>query len=342
MTSPASAPLEDRVAAAKPSLQRLVDGLDSVMLGKPDLTRRALVGLLAGGHLLLEGLPGLGKTELVKGLARLCHVEHRRLQFTPDLLPGDITGNFILEEREGRREFVFQRGPVFANILLADEINRASPKTQSALLESMQEGTVTVIGQVFHLPKPFFVLATQNPIDLEGTYSLPEAQLDRFMMKLHVGRTGPDVLAAILRDRQRGRPPELEPVVDGPGLQELMALAGEVYLADPVAQYIARMVDATHPDSPLAPETVKRHVKFGASPRAAIALSLAGRALALIEGRVTVGFDTVRSLAFDVLNHRVLLDYTARIEGITVERVIADVLDSVRELGRTMPAGVGA
>jgi MoxR-like ATPase len=339
-TPPADSHLQEALEEARTDISRMLAGLDQVLLGQQRLTRRALTGMLAGGHLLLEGLPGLGKTELVKGLARLCASEYRRIQFTPDLLPGDITGNFILEERDGRREFVFRRGPVFANILLADEVNRASPKTQSALLEAMQEGQVTVLGEAHALPRPFFVLATQNPIDLEGTYPLPEAQLDRFMMKLHVDRPEPGVMARIVRERDRGRPPELEPVITNDRLRELLALAGRVHIAEPVADFIARLVDATHPASPAAPEAVRKYVRFGASPRAAIALAAAGRARAVIDGAVHVGFDSMRDLFFDILNHRVLLDYTARIDGVTIADVLKSVLDAVGEVARPLPRGV--
>jgi MoxR-like ATPase len=337
---PSDAKLEEQVAQAAPDLQRLLQGLDDVMLGKPDLTRLTVTGMLAGGHLLLEGLPGLGKTELVKGLARLCDVQHQRIQFTPDLLPGDITGNFILEEQDKKREFVFQQGPVFTNILLADEINRASPKTQSALLESMQEATVTVLGRRFELPRPFFVLATQNPIDLEGTYQLPEAQLDRFLMKLHLDRPTPDVLRTIIKEREKGRPPEADPVLSADRLSELMALTNKIYLSGPVADFISRIVEATHPDSDLAPDLIKRFGKFGGSPRAAIALANAGRTRALINGRINVGFDDIRAIVHPICNHRVLLDYAAKIEGITITQVLDEVLASVHELDRGLPAGV--
>jgi MoxR-like ATPase len=342
-SSPEAAPSEDlqeRVTAAGEDLRALVDSLNQVLLGKEALIRRVSAGLLAGGHILLEGMPGLGKTELVKGLARLCDVRYARVQFTPDLLPGDITGSYILEETDGKREFAFREGPIFANIVLADEINRASPKTQSALLEAMQEGSATVMGKTFQLPRPFFVMATQNPVDLEGTYPLPEAQVDRFMMKLYLERPAPDVVATILRERDRGRPPELKSVLTHKRLEELIALGREIYLSRAVAEFIARLVEATQPDSPSAPESVRRYARFGASPRAAIALAGAVRAAALLDGNPQAGFQAARDFFPSVANHRLLLDYSAKLDGVSADDLIRDILDSVGEVARPLPAGV--
>ena len=279
-----------------------------------------LIGLLARGHLLLEGLPGLGKTELVKGLAQALRLQAKRIQFTPDLLPGDITGNPILQEVAGQRQFVFEPGPLFANLVLADEINRASPKTQSALLEAMQERRVTVMGQTHPLPEPFFVLATQNPIELEGTYPLPEAQLDRFLFKLEVSRNGVSVLERIIRDRTIGEAVAIEPVLSGEELTGMAALARRVFLPDVVTNYIARLVDGTH---------TAAGVKFGASPRAALALAAAGRARALLQGRLNASFEDVRAVAPPVLQHRLVLDYTARLEGRTAATVVAALLAEI-------------
>jgi MoxR-like ATPase len=332
--------IQREVEAAGPHLAALVDALNLVLLGKETLVRELVTGVLAGGHVLLEGLPGLGKTELVKGMARLCRIAFKRVQFTPDLLPSDITGSFILQQKGDQREFTFQPGPIFTNILLGDEINRASPKTQSAMLEAMAERSVTVMGETHRLPEPFFVIATQNPIELEGTYPLPEAQLDRFLFKLHLDRPSAQVLGDIVRNRAGGAPLDQEPVLSHEHLRSAIALARRVYVSEPVAAYIARMVEASHPDSPLAPDAVRRYVRFGASPRAAIALGAAARARALMLGRPQAGFDTVRELYFAVMNHRVILDYSARIDGVGIAQVIEEILANLDEYSKPLPAGV--
>lgn len=334
--------LKEKIETLAPRLQALADGLNEVLLGKQQLVEVLITGVLAGGHVLLEGLPGLGKTELVKGLARLCRIESRRVQFTPDLLPSDITGSFILQQEGDRRDFVFQEGPVFTNILLADEINRASPKTQSALLEAMAERATTVMGETRSLPDPFFVIATQNPIELEGTYPLPEAQVDRFLFKLHIDRPGQEVLSDIVLHRAGGRPPEHEPVLEIDTLREAITLAREIYMAEPVAGYIARLVEASHPDSPLAPPSVKQYVRFGGSPRAAIALGAAARARALLDGQPQAGFDGVAQLFAAVMNHRIILDYSARVDGVGVGTVMNEILEQVGDSAKAMPVGVKA
>jgi len=318
-------PSEVEIEAGGAKLQRLRKELNGVLFGQERLIDGVLTGLLARGHLLLEGLPGLGKTELVKALARAIGLESKRIQFTPDLLPGDITGSPVLQENGGRREFVFQPGPLFANLVLADEINRASPKTQSALLEAMQERRVTVMGEGHLLPTPFFVVATQNPIELEGTYPLPEAQLDRFLFKLEVPRTGVGVLEQIVMGREMGEEPSVTQVLTRDELADLSALSRRVYLPPVVANYIARLVNATHPGSSQAAEGVK----FGASPRAALGLAAAARARALLGGRLNASFEDVAAVAVPVLAHRVLLDYSARLVGETsvgvVERLLTEV-----------------
>ena len=321
------------VETARKGALRILEGLDRTLLGQQELTRLVLVGCLARGHVLLEGLPGLGKTELVKALATLLGLHFRRLQFTPDLMPGDVTGGHILEENEtGKRELVFHPGPVFANVLLADEINRASPKTQSALLEAMQERRVTVIGETRVLPEPFYVLATQNPIELEGTYPLPEAQLDRFLFKLEVPPVDRSVLESILCERRAGRPPALEPVADAAKLAELFRAVDAVYLPRAVAGWIARVVEATHPRAATAPERVKTYVRHGASPRGAIAIGEAARAHALLAGKPNVGFDDVRAVAVPALAHRLVLDYRARLDGVTGAELVRAALDAVPEV----------
>ena len=327
----------EAVAAAQARIVRVVGELRRVILGKEDTIDEVVAALLARGHVLLEGLPGLGKTELVKALSRLLSLEVRRIQFTPDLLPTDVTGSHILQERDGHREFVFHAGPIFANLLLADEINRASPKTQAALLEAMQERRVTTFGQTRPLPSPFFVLATQNPIELEGTYPLPEAQLDRFMFKITIAGVDRSVLEEILLTRVHGEPPALEPVLSAADLHELFAQVDAVHLPRGVANYIARLVAASHPTSAEAPESVRTFVKYGCSPRAAISIGAAARGMALLAGKPNVGFDDVRRVASPAMAHRLVLDYVARLEGWDGRRVVAALLEAVPEIERGLP-----
>ena len=316
---------ESEIASASKHVRSLTAGLNNVIFGQEELVELVVTGLLARGHILLEGLPGLGKTELVKSLSKLLSLDTKRVQFTPDLLPGDITGNPVLQEVDGRREFVFQEGPIFTNLCLADEINRASPKTQSALLEAMQEHRVTVLGKTHDLPTPFFVLATQNPIELEGTYPLPEAQLDRFLFKLEVTRNDVDTLQRIITARDLGQEPDVHPILDAAALTETLALVRRVYLPDVVANYIARLVDATHPGQSEAASAIK----YGASPRAALSLASAARARALLNERTHASFEDVRFLAPSVLRHRIQLEYNARVEGLTnndlVQKILAEV-----------------
>ncbi len=313
-------------AAAR--LQQLRRTLNDVLFGQEQLVDSVIIGLLSRGHLLLEGLPGLGKTELVKGLAKALQMDARRIQFTPDLLPGDITGNPVLQEVNGRREFVFQPGPLFAPLVLADEINRASPKTQSALLEAMQERRVTVMGETHQLPEPFFVLATQNPIELEGTYPLPEAQLDRFLFKLEVTRNSVDVLQRIVQHREIGIEPTVGVVMTREELLELCSLARAIHLPEVVANYIARLVDATHEAA---------GVKYGASPRAALALAAAAKSAALLNARPNASFEDVEALARPVLQHRLVLDYTARLSGRTPADVVREILQTVPKQSKAAP-----
>jgi MoxR-like ATPase len=335
-----SSPVKEQIDQIHPGIEALIRALNQVLLDKDRLIEDLVTGVLARGHILLEGLPGLGKTELVKGLARLCRVDFKRIQFTPDLLPSDITGSFILQQQKEQREFIFQKGPVFTNILLGDEINRASPKTQSALLEAMQERCVTVMGETFSLPDPFFVMATQNPIEMEGTYPLPEAQVDRFLFKLHLTRPKEGALSDIVLNRVFGLAPQQEPVISLEDLQNAIRIAREIYLSEAVASYISRLVDASHPDSPIAPVLVRKYVRYGGSPRAAIALGSAARAKALILGRVQAGFDSVKYLFPCVMNHRIILDYSARIDGVSVNQVMEEILKAVDEYSKPLPSGV--
>jgi MoxR-like ATPase len=327
---------ESEITAASKHVRSLATTLNQVLFGQEELIDLVITGLLARGHILLEGLPGLGKTELVKGLSKALGLDAKRIQFTPDLLPGDITGNPVLQENNGKRAFVFQPGPLFTNILLADEINRASPKTQSAMLEAMQERRVTVIGETHDLPAPFFVLATQNPIELEGTYPLPEAQLDRFMFKLEVSRNNVDTLEKIVNNRELGTEPEVNTMMEADQLQETLDLVRRVYLPDVVANYIARLVDSTHPGQ----SSASIGIKYGSSPRAALSLASAAKARALINERTHASFEDVKYVAPAVLRHRMILDYNARVEGKTTNDTIFALLDEVpfqaKETPRTM------
>ncbi len=326
---------EAEIAHHQARARALLDGLDRVLFGQPDMTRLVLTGMLSGGHVLLEGLPGLGKTELIKALAHLSGLAYRRIQFTPDLLPGDITGNPILEEAPGGgRQLVFRPGPVFANVVLADEINRASPKTQSALLEAMQEHAVTVLGTTHPLPRPFFVLATQNPVELDGTYPLPEAQLDRFALKVEVHGVGPEVLTRILMERPRGRPEAPAPVTGPEALAELLAAVDAIALPDAVADYIGRLVHATRPDVEGALPQVRETLRWGSSPRGAIALAACARAAALLAGRPAVGFADVKQLAPHVLAHRLIRSYEAGLSGTSTRQVVEALVAQIPELPR--------
>jgi MoxR-like ATPase len=320
---------------------KVLDQLDRILLGRAELHRLVLAGILSRGHILLEGLPGVGKTALVKALGDLLHLQFNRVQFTPDLMPSDILGAHILQEtNDGRRAMEFHPGPIFTNLLLADEINRASPKTQSALLEAMQERSVTLLGATRALPDPFFVLASQNPIELEGTYPLPEAQLDRFLFKLHV--TGADVesLDQIISTRRRGEAPAPDFTVSAEDLQRLFAAMDRIFLPKPVSRYIARLVAATHADAGEAIDEARDYVSYGASPRAAIAMAEAARAYALLAGRPTVGFEDVKAIAAPVLNHRLVLNYKARFDGVNSQTIIAKLIAELDETGIKLPRDV--
>ncbi|MDR0390618.1 MAG: AAA family ATPase, partial [Planctomycetaceae bacterium] len=331
----------DELKPLSAGIRELLDALDMMFLGRSELHRLVVIGILSRGHILLEGVPGVGKTALIKGLGNLFGLTFDRVQFTPDLMPGDISGTNILQENSnGKREMVFQPGPIFTNILLADEINRASPKTQSALLEAMQEGSVTLLGETRKLPQPFFVLASQNPIELEGTYPLPEAQLDRFMFKLMVSMPSSDVLQDIITNRRHGVPPEPKTVFNADSLQALFVAQERIFLPAAVAAYIARLVTATHPTSPESPTIVRDYVTFGASPRAAIAIAEAARSAALISGRPSVGFEDVRLVTGAVLNHRLQIGYKARMDKIDVQKIIKGILDTIKEVGLDLPKDI--
>jgi MoxR-like ATPase len=301
------------------------------IVGQERVVEEVLICLLAGGHALLVGVPGLAKTLLVRTLAEALELEFRRVQFTPDLMPGDITGTEVFEEDRttGRRAARFIRGPVFTQVLLADEINRTPPKTQAALLEAMQEGRVTAGGEDLLLPRPFFVLATQNPVEQEGTYPLPEAQLDRFMFDIRLGYPSADEEVEILRATTGVAEGEVERVLDAERVLTLQRWVREVPAAENVLRYAASLVRATRPDDPSAPEPVRRWVRWGAGPRAGQALVLGAKAHALLAGRFHVAPADVRRVAAPVLRHRVLVNFHAEAEGVTPDRVVAEVLDAV-------------
>jgi len=326
----------EEAAYVAETANKLKTCLNQVLFGQEELVDLVCTGLFARGHLLLEGLPGLGKTELIKGLSKALGLDFKRIQFTPDLLPGDISGNPLIQERDGKKEFVFQAGPIFGNLILADEINRASPKTQSAMLEAMQEKSVTVAGQSHELPDPFFVLATQNPIELEGTYALPEAQLDRFLFKLDVHHAPADVLERIVLSRELGESPKVEQVLSRDELQKMISLVKKVHIPQQVAQMIAQLVNSTQAGQ----SELSEHIKFGAGPRAAIALAAACKARALIQGRVHTGFEDVRDLALPVLRHRIILDYRARIAGQTSDSIVKGLLAELKIIDKPVPATV--
>lgn len=301
-----------------------------VIVGQQDVVRSVLICMLSGRHALLEGVPGLGKTMLIRTLAESLDLKFSRIQFTPDLMPADIVGTDILEETEdGRRAFRFQPGPVFANLVLADEINRATPKTQSALLEAMQEKTVTVAGRRYDLESPFFVLATQNPLEMEGTYPLPEAQLDRFLFKVNVSYPSVTEIVTILQRTTGVDTPHPARVADGRQVVGMGTLALSTPVPEQLNPYAARLVVATHPDSPEAPDSVRRFVRYGASPRGAQALIIGARVNALLDGRFNASFEDIEQVARPSLRHRILLNFEGQAEGISTDALIDDLLKHV-------------
>jgi MoxR-like ATPase len=311
---------------------RLRAEISKRIVGMTAIVDGVLTCLLAGGHVLLEGVPGLGKTLLVRTLAEVLHLKFSRIQFTPDLMPADLIGtNIVTEDERGRRVFEFQPGPVFGNIILADEINRATPKTQSALLEAMQETSVTVSGVTHQLDTPFFVLATQNPLEMEGTYPLPEAQLDRFLFKLQVEYPSAEEVATILDRTTQREMPAVERVVEGPQINALRGLARDIPIAEPVQAYAIRMVMATHPASAHATELAKRYVRYGASPRGAQALILGGKIRAILDERYNVSHDDVRAMAHQSLRHRMILNFEGEAEGITTDEILDDIIKRLKD-----------
>ena len=311
---------------------RLREEIGKVIVGNRDVIDGALTCMLAGSHALLEGVPGLGKTVLVKTLAEALHLRFSRVQFTPDLMPADIIGTTVIDEdAKGGKVFEFRKGPIFANIVLADEINRATPKTQSALLEAMQEHRVTVAKTTYRIEEPFFVLATQNPLEMEGTYPLPEAQLDRFFFKLHVPFPSREELHMILERTTSGHDPTVEPVLSRDEVISMQKLVREVPVARHVQDFVIRVLEATHPDSKESPDLTKRFVRFGASPRGAQSVLLAAKIRALFEGRFAASIDDVRKVCFPALRHRVLLNFEGEAEGVKTDQVIEEILAKTPE-----------
>jgi len=336
--TPAPAP-DPAVAAAaerfKSDYQRVRTQIERVIVGQRSIIDGVLTCLFVGGHALLEGVPGLGKTLLVRSLAQALSLRFSRIQFTPDLMPADIVGTTIVAETAGedgsarQREFRFQRGPIFAQIILADEINRATPKTQSALLEAMQEKSVTVGNTTHAMDQPFLVLATQNPIEQEGTYPLPEAQLDRFFFKLLVGHSTRQEMHAILNRTTGGSNPTVEPVLDGPTIMQHQQLIRRVLIAPHVQDYAIRVALATHPDGEMPNKLAKQFLRYGASPRAAQALVLGAKVRALLDNRAHVSIEDLKAVAPPALRHRIILNFEGQAEGVTTDMIINDILDSV-------------
>ncbi|MCK9538915.1 AAA family ATPase [Dokdonella sp.] len=324
------APTEAALAARLQQLGALREAIGRVVVGQDEVVEQLLIGLLAGGHCLIEGVPGLGKTLLVRALGQALALDFRRIQFTPDLMPGDIIGTEILEEEHGtgRRRFTFQRGPVFTHLLLADELNRTPPKTQSALLEAMQERTVSYAGVTHVLPQPFFVLATQNPLEQAGTYPLPEAQLDRFLLHIRVDYPDEAEERAILVQTTGSATPVIEPVMEGAEVLALQALVREVHLGEDLLAWIVRLVRATRPQQG-GSASVREALRWGAGPRAGQALVLAAKARALLHGRLAATRVDLKALAAPVLRHRLLLSFSAEAAGRSTDAVIAELLAAV-------------
>ncbi len=318
---------KEQVADFQKDFRRIEAELGKVIVGHHEVIRSVLTALFAGGHCLLEGVPGLGKTLLVRTLGSVLQLKFNRIQFTPDLMPADILGtNLVAQNAQGERVFKFQAGPIFTQIALADEINRATPKTQSAMLEAMQEHAVTVGGQRYVLEEPFLVLATQNPLEMEGTYPLPEAQLDRFLFKIMVSFSSLDELRRILERTTDKQNVQIDKVIDGAKVLVHQALVRDVVAAPHVKDYVSRLVWATHPESELAPETVRKYVRYGSSPRGAQSLVLAAKVAALVDGRFNAGFQDVKAAAHPALRHRILLNFEGEAEGIKIEKVIDEIL----------------
>jgi len=326
--------LLNQAAQFRDDYHRVREEIGKVIVGHHEIVEGVLLCLFIGGHALLEGVPGLGKTLLIRSLSQAMSLAFSRIQFTPDLMPADITGTTIVVENRNEdgtigREFQFRNGPIFAQIILADEINRATPKTQSAMLEAMQERSVTVGRQTYPMASPFFVMATQNPIEQEGTYPLPEAQLDRFLLKLDVGYSSRDELHEILNRTTRAESPAIEPVLDAQRIMQHQQIVRRVIIAPHVQDYAIRCVLATHPDGEYATNKARQFIRFGASPRAAQALVLGGKVKALLDGRAHVAVDDIKQVLLPALRHRVLLNFEGQAEGITPDMILNDIKEQL-------------
>jgi MoxR-like ATPase len=319
----------------KDVFSRIEAEIREVIVGHTDIVRKVIVAFFAGGHVLLEGAPGLGKTLLVKSLGRALGLSFKRVQFTPDLMPADIVGTQVLTESEGRRDFQFKQGPIFAHLILADEINRATPKTQSAVLEAMEERQVTAFGVTYRMELPFMVLATQNPIELEGTYPLPEAQLDRFFFKLLVAHPSPEELTEILhRTTRAGEPDAGQVLAEGAGsvVAQMQLLLRQVLIAPPLEDYVVRLIDATQPNGRTkngVPAEVKDYIRYGSSPRGAQSIILGAKGNALIEGRVHVSYEDIAAVVYPALRHRLILNFQAEAENVTTDQILKAIIAKV-------------
>jgi MoxR-like ATPase len=320
----------ESIDAMREKIQSCRDEIGKGIIGQQDIINQVIWAILADGNVLLEGVPGLGKTELVKAFSKVTNASFKRIQFTPDLMPADVTGTNLIIKENGNNVFKFQPGPIFANIVLADEINRATPKTQAALLEAMQEKTVTSGDKTYSLPAPFIVLATQNPIENEGTYPLPEAQIDRFLLKLMVTFPTKDELKKIVNITVGSEKPELTSIIDGQEIMDIRRVVAQLPVADVVMDYAMSLVVATHPETKDAPEITKKYVTNGASPRAAQAIIKTARAKAFMEGRNNVSFDDIKAVAYPALRHRLVLNFEAVSEGITADEIIENLAQLVR------------
>jgi len=329
----------ERVEDFQEKFGRLKDEIAKEVVGYGDVVEKTLIALFAGGHVLLEGVPGIGKTTLVRVLAKALALDFKRIQFSPDLMPADIVGtNILVTAEDGNKEFRFQKGPIFAHIVLADEINRATPKTQSALLEAMQEHCVTVGGTTYTLDQPFFVLGTQNPIEMEGTYPLPEAQIDRFLFKLNVGYLNEEELMEIVDRTTTKEVPDVNAVLHGEDILAMRELVREVVVAEHVKRYAVRLVRSTHPESDVSTESVNRYLKLGSSPRGIQTLMLAGKVRALIQGRHHLACEDLRDVAPAALRHRMLLNFEGEAENVSTDDIVQEILAATPEIAEAASA----